>query len=261
MVNKPLSFTLGSLSQQKTALGRSDVHVWMADLSDFKEKISFLERLLSRDELDRSKRFVKADDCERYVFSHGFLRLVLAHYLAVSPGSLIFDAKEGLKPSLSSLISSFLEFNLSHSGGRVLVGVSQNLPLGVDIEWVRSGLPVESLARRVCTRHEYDQLMTLSGSEQLEAFYSCWTLKESFIKAIGKGLSFPLDGIEVDFMQLSAFERKDIKIEGVMGSSWFFYPLDAGFEYKAAVCTLPGVSDFFCYECKDLQVLDSFHLL
>ena len=81
-------------------------------------------------------------------------------------------------------------FSLSHSGGLALCAVSA-LPLGCDIEQIRGDRL--RLAARFFHPEEHAWLLSLPEGERQAAFFRLWTCKESFIKAIGRGLSLPLD--------------------------------------------------------------------
>lgn len=88
-----------------------------------------------------------------------------------------------------------IHFNLSHSGSRVLA-VFAGVETGCDIEQVQKA--DLDLAERFFTRKEYDFIAGQPGREQQdEAFFRLWTLKESFLKAVGAGLMLPLDAFEI----------------------------------------------------------------
>jgi len=157
-----------------------------------------LERMwavLDEDERRRASRFVRDDDRRRFVVAHSLTRLVLARYLRDRPELLRFDKNSHGKPSLAVPVSS-LQFSLAHSGEIGLLAVSAQRHVGVDVEAQRP-LEALNLSRRFFSDSEHRSLRSLPSDEQLPAFYRCWTRKESFIKALGVGLSFPLSGFEV----------------------------------------------------------------
>lgn len=94
-----------------------------------------------------------------------------------------------------------LRFNLSHSGGWVLLAVACGREVGVDIEEIRAIDDAATIAARYFSPGESRKLHDVLGSTLGEvAFFNCWTRKEAFIKAIGHGLSHPLDTFEVTFL-------------------------------------------------------------
>lgn len=88
-----------------------------------------------------------------------------------------------------------IHFNLSHSGSKALA-VFAEVETGCDIEQVQEA--DLALAERFFTRKEYDFIAGQQGRRrQDEAFFRLWTLKESFLKAVGTGLMLPLDAFEI----------------------------------------------------------------
>src|SRR5690606_4458306 len=87
------------------------------------------------------------------------------------------------------------EYNLSHSGCWVAMIYGQH-QVGIDVERHRK-LDIDSLARICLTSSERAHLGGYNGEERERYFYQIWTCKESYIKAVGKGMSIPLDSFEV----------------------------------------------------------------
>ncbi len=92
-------------------------------------------------------------------------------------------------------------FNLSHTSGLVVCGVSGGAEIGVDVEAISRDAPDMALARRYFAAAEYEALRQLPHHDQRKRFFTYWTLKEAYVKARGIGLSLPLDGF--------AFESTD----------------------------------------------------
>ncbi len=118
---------------------------------------------------------------------------LLAAYLCVDAATLRIERGEHGKPRLAS--AHTLEFNLSHSGDALLLGVSRNLPLGVDLEAPRRVRPVRELARRFFDPDEAAALTALPEAMQQGAFLRLWTAKEAALKAHGRGIGFGLHRI------------------------------------------------------------------
>lgn len=86
-----------------------------------------------------------------------------------------------------------LDFNISHSGEYAICALAKGLRLGVDIEKIEK-FDLNSITE-VFTKNE---LFHINCSEKKEkTFYDYWTIKESVVKATGKGLYIPLKDIEV----------------------------------------------------------------
>jgi 4'-phosphopantetheinyl transferase len=168
-----------------------DVELWVWSPDIGADERGRLFAYLSDDEVARAERFVFDRDRHRYIAARGRMREILARLLGATPAALRFTYSSHGKPSFAA----GLHFNLSHSQGLAALGVSRTHELGVDVEHVR---PLkEDIAERFFSRAEVATLRTLPEHEQLDAFYRCWTRKEAVVKAIGEGLSRPLDSFDV----------------------------------------------------------------
>jgi 4'-phosphopantetheinyl transferase len=134
------------------------------------------------------------------VSARGALRTILGRYLGIGARHVRFAYGPHGKPTLTSLsATSFPHFNLSHADDVALIAVSLNRPLGVDIERVRPDIATRSEAARFLSSEERTVLASLPASVRVEAFFTCWTRKEAYVKARGCGLSLPLQDFDVSF--------------------------------------------------------------
>jgi 4'-phosphopantetheinyl transferase len=117
------------------------------------------------------------------------LRALLAGYLECAPGDVTTERDQHGKPRL---LNPGLEFNLSHSGGAVLVGVSRTQALGVDLEIARRPRKALELARRYFHADEVAALAALPEARRQAAFLRLWSCKEALLKAQGRGIAFGL---------------------------------------------------------------------
>ncbi|MGZ8939652.1 MAG: 4'-phosphopantetheinyl transferase family protein, partial [Limisphaerales bacterium] len=89
--------------------------------------------LLSPDETDRANRLLRPADHDRYVISHSRLRQILAQYLRIPPARIAFQKDSFGKPHLHPSMNPIsLNFNLSHSGDRMILGIVRHARIGVD---------------------------------------------------------------------------------------------------------------------------------
>lgn len=91
------------------------------------------------------------------------------------------------KPCLQ--LNKPLHFNMSHSMGWALIGISAHAPVGVDIELPRPLADWTALAQRSLSPAEWANLMALPPGRHAGAFLQCWTRKEACLKALGSGLT------------------------------------------------------------------------
>lgn len=130
------------------------------------------------------------------------VRALLAAYLRVGPETLLFERGEHGKPGLAGL-----QFNLSHTGTALLLGVSRDVELGVDLE--RSTRPVRTLpelAQRWFAPREAQVLAALPEAAQTPAFLRLWTCKEAVLKCSGAGISSGLDRVEFELSSAGSIE-------------------------------------------------------
>ena len=166
------------------------------------------EALLDDEERARSRRFVRAVDCHRFVLAHAALRLFLARCLDVDPVTVGYEKGLHGKPRLGAGLVP-LEFNLSHSDVLGLLAVARDRSVGVDVERTREVPDVLAIADTHFSAAERMGLRSLPPAERLAAFFRCWTRKEAVIKASGEGLGLALDSFDVDLApgSMSALKR------------------------------------------------------
>lgn len=175
-------------------LQQNDAHLWRAELNHTNEIVQQYKSLLSEEECTRATRFIKKSDQEKFILSKGILRHVLSIYLKIQPKMIIFSNTQHKKPFV---VGHELQFNVSHSGDYLLIGVTKKNAIGVDIEYVKKNRNHLALAKRFFAQSECRAIKNTPKQDQWAAFYRVWTRKEAFIKAMGLGLSYPLHHFEV----------------------------------------------------------------
>lgn len=167
------------------------VHIWLVRVPQDVRQADVCWAVLSKEEKERAARFRFEADQARSIVASGALRWTLSSYCEVPPESLMFSVGEHGKPRLLEPKMA-LEFNLSHSGDFVLVGITAGRACGVDVERVRPRLSEEAIAERFFCAREVAWLREAEGG-----FVRLWTAKEAVIKAIGQGLAIPLSDVDV----------------------------------------------------------------
>lgn len=128
----------------------------------------------------------------------GCLRTVLAGYLGDDPKQVRFSTGLYGKPLL---VGHDLQFNISHSGDWLVIAVANVSTVGVDVECVKPRASLDQVARRCFSETEYRHWRALPVDQQLRCFYRLWTIKEAFVKAVGRGLALGLSACEVDCVE------------------------------------------------------------
>jgi 4'-phosphopantetheinyl transferase len=202
---------------------------------------------------EKIKRFLKWEDSYRALYAELLIRYIIISKLKIKNETISFSTNEYKKPFLDN-VKDF-HFNLSHSGNWI-VCATDNQPIGIDVERIRT---VDfKMAKRFFSQQESDELFQKDETKKNDFFFTLWTFKESYIKAIGKGLYLPLSSFTVKFIH----EYKiGIIIDGKLLNDIHLkmYPLDK--DYKLSVCasheqfpesiTIKGINAIINYFSKE----------
>ena len=215
-------------------LTHDEVHVWRAAVDLNTATAESLERLLSKDERIRAERLKFTRDTARFVGRRANLRILLGRYLGRRPESLRFATNEHGKPALSRDHGlPDVRFNVSHSDGVALFAFVLARHVGVDLERVREIPECLEIAERFFDRREVGVLRNVSECQRSKAFLRSWTRREALLKALGVGLSFPLDQLEV------GAELVDVNVRGSLNGSsqapWTVSTLQLGASFVGAL--------------------------
>lgn len=201
------------------------LHIWPINLDQSHwDDWAFV---LSPAEHHKTQQFKTPTLQHHYRRSHIALRLALAQHTHQAPQHLEILATTTGKPFLPE---HPLHFNLSHSGNQALVGIAKT-PLGIDIEHIKMDLPnVQQLAPNVMHPLELMQFRKLSGSEQIAFFYTQWTQKEAYLKAIGTGLQQHPSSI------LTAYGQAVESLQHIHEHTWYTHPVEVSENHVGSVC-------------------------
>lgn len=182
----------------RPALPEGEVHVWRATLARAPDELELLATLLSDEERTRAARFRFPVHRDRFVAGRGIQRLLLARYLPVPPDALRYRQAAYGKPELDGPgAGTGLRFNVSNADDGLLVAVARGRELGVDLERLRPMPDGRDIAKRFFSEPENEAFAAIPEERRDLAFFTCWTRKEAFIKAVGEGLSMPLACFDV----------------------------------------------------------------
>jgi 4'-phosphopantetheinyl transferase len=210
-------------------LASDEIHCWRASLDVPPETFARLYASLTPDERTRSARFHFERDQQRFIGARGVLRDLLGRYLQTQPRQIRFVYNAFGKPDLGPEFASRLKFNLSHSAGLALIAITTASNVGVDLEYIRAQSDYADIARRFFSVAELDYLSALPGHLYAEAFFSCWTKKEAYLKARGEGLATPLNSFSVPLTTDPAHTHVDLC------GGWSLYTLRPAPGYAGAL--------------------------
>lgn len=182
-----------------------EISVWFArpEMASADEFLQF-NRVLDETERSRAGRFHFSEDRRAYVCAHALARCALEQISGVPARALRFRLGAYGKPDVSGFRDENRpRFNLSHTRGLVACAVARNRDLGVDVEQVSPDVDIDALAHQVFAADEVAYLQCLERHARRHAFFGIWTVKEAYIKAVGKGLSIPLQSFSVSLAERS----------------------------------------------------------
>jgi 4'-phosphopantetheinyl transferase len=183
------------LASEAIELTRDRIDVWLIQTRIASAIANDLSQLLSPEETTRAARFRFEHLRCAFIATRAALRFLLGLYLQIEPALVqICYGKHG-KPYLA--IAESIAFNVSHSGDLAALAFGVGGDIGVDVECLRPVPEISALVRRFLSCTEVDHLLSLPREEQQSFFFRYWTCKESFVKAVGTGLSTPLDSFDV----------------------------------------------------------------
>lgn len=174
------------------------------------------------------RRYIRRENAIRTLFGELLIRTIIDREKVTTNNLFSFSYNEYGKPYIQD-VSNF-HFNISHSGNWV-VCATDNKPIGLDIELIK---PINlEVAKRFFTAEEYEYIINQPPDNQLSCFYDFWTLKEAYIKAIGKGLLVPLNSFSI---KIKASKEFILSSDFLTNSFWLTqHEIDS--DYKLSVCS------------------------
>lgn len=173
------------------------VRAWTCDLARDPADVAQLATLLAPAETARMDRFGRDDLRLRYVVGRATLRVILGTCLGIAPRDVTIVRGRRGRPQLAPHHASDLDFNLSHTRGTALFGVTTGRRIGVDIEHGERSLNVDGVARKFMSPAEQAALADLEGDARRRAILLLWTCKEAMSKATGDALAAPFRDLDV----------------------------------------------------------------
>ncbi len=209
------------------------IEVWRVRLDRARHALEQAQRTLSADEQERAARYRHEGAHLQFVITRVVLRQLLSGYVGQPPEQIALRYAFRGKPSLAAGDSA-LRFNVSHSQDVSLIAIAKDTEIGVDVEQVRKLSDMEALAKRFFSPVEHEQLLGQRPHDRPATFFRLWTAKESFIKAQGDGLAFPLDQFDVRLDEQGAARLESIRGSQEAARQWSLRSVEVDEGYKAA---------------------------
>ncbi|MEM8498321.1 MAG: 4'-phosphopantetheinyl transferase superfamily protein [Pseudomonadota bacterium] len=220
------------------SLPAQEAHFWSCrpDLLPT-SKLDYLTRIgavLDASEQQRRDRFKFERHALMFSVSHALVRYVLSQYADLEPAQWCFEKNQHGKPYVVNSGFEHLQFSLSHTDGYAAMAICSDSEIGCDVEKRRDNIRAADIADRFFSKREVAALLSNDEVLQHFRFFDYWSLKESYIKAKGKGLAIPLGDFSfelgtrpITFTAVSALEEDT--------SLWYFELLDVGVDHAAAI--------------------------
>lgn len=221
-------------------LDPEQIHLWCVFFDQIQDAhlLAQYQDLLSDDERERMRRFHFAKDRHCFLLTRALVRTVLSRYAAIAPQHWSFCADAYGKPRIANddSIAKGISFNVSHTQGLIVLGVTQEHALGIDTEHACGRPAPLDVVDRFFSPEEAAALHALPAAQRQERFFRIWTLKEAYIKARGMGLSIPLDQFGFHFRQNGVAEISIDRRLNDTPSRWRFWQCRPAPDYLLAVC-------------------------
>jgi len=221
-------------------ISSDEVHLWFAFFGEITDEQlhAAYRTTLSASEKEQEPRFYFARDRQRFLVTRALVRTVLSRYIPIRPADWVFSTNAYGRPEIANTEAKDLgiTFNISHTHSLIVMGVAMRRLLGVDVENVGARAVSIDIADRFFAPAEVMALANVPIDQQQDRFFQYWTLKESYIKARGMGLSLPLDKFS---FHLPSARAIDISIDPELSDDparWQFWQLRPAPEYLMAIC-------------------------
>lgn len=221
-------------------LSASEIHLWFAFYNEINHEplLSAYRDLLNEAEKEQEPRFYFARDRRRYLVTRALVRTVLSRYAPIQPKEWIFSANAYGRPEIVNVQAKneCWSFNISHTHSLIVLGMTRDRALGVDVENFSARHAAIEIADHYFAPFEVAALSATQPLQQQYRFFEYWTFKESYIKARGMGLSLPLDKFNFHYPDDHSVEIGIAPELADDPGRWQFWQLQPRPGYLVAIC-------------------------
>ncbi len=207
--------------------------------------------LLDDAEKYRATQFYTESLQNQFIIRRAMLRYILSAYIACHPQEITLAYAEHGKPFIAD---NPVFFNLSHSLDLVIVVITKTPATGIDIEFAKPIPDMERVARHHFSPAEQERLFALPSDEQMAAFYRCWTRKEAFIKADGRGLGIALDSFDVSLLPSEPAKLIRLRDDKTVSSRWQMRDIPLPGDYTGAIIAASQTFTLNCFVINPISI-------
>jgi len=235
-------------------LSKGHIQLWKNKLIDWKEYLTTAAGWLSDDENKRLERLKFVESQENFIISRGVLRCILALTLEQEPSDVEIGITPKGKPYLPD---SDIYFNLSHSEGLMIVGLSRQSEIGIDLQKVYPIPNHQTIIKNFFSVKEGIYLKSLPQDTFLEQFFIIWTAKEAYLKGIGEGFQYPSNSFSIlPETHQSSFLTLESNYHNSNKSKWIIHSLEPETGYRAATAIADVVEQISPFTFSPLDFFD-----
>ncbi|MDI6687881.1 MAG: 4'-phosphopantetheinyl transferase superfamily protein [Desulfobacterales bacterium] len=230
-----------------------EIHFFYTLIDEIKDTV-LLDRyrsVISENEKRKVNRYVFEKDKHSCLVTRALLRFVLSACTCCDPELFEFIENNYGKPDLKpGLVTMPVKFNISHSRNVTACALALGSEIGMDIEDHSRKIDL-NIADRFFSKPESEYLRSCPDKDRQEVFFDFWTLKESYIKARGMGLSIGLDkfGFKIDKKNVCINFHESLNASP---EQWKFFRFSPVENYKAAISIQSDLKNSFklhIYRC------------
>jgi 4'-phosphopantetheinyl transferase len=200
--------------------------------------------LLNEEEKIRANKYRIEQKRKTYIFTKALLKTLLPYYAQKDSSKFICKNTYG-KPYIKK---SDLYFNISHTQDMSIIAFSKQHEIGIDVESMHYDSNIMDISTKYFTKREKHWIDNLPKNKQKEGFLYCWVRKEAYIKALGLGLSLPLDSFHVLCENQHLMSNKCFHIH----HQWYLHPLDISTQHLGAICIQSPKIDVSSFDAHDI---------
>lgn len=211
-------------------LSFGELHIWQVSTHPEPELLEQYKNALSEKELAKISFFEFEKVKDSYAIRQGALRILLSAYLDIPPKVLNIGCQKKGKPY--SIDDPGLYFNMSNSGKMAVFVFSRDSEVGIDIEHIRSLTDLDEMITRNFTVNEI-KFINAKPTDRVSRFFRFWTIKESYLKAIGEGVRLPPENLE---FAIENDHIRQVSVKGVFEQEdWNFKEFSPARDYVGTI--------------------------
>ena len=218
--------------------GQVDIWLTFSDQIQDKNLLHQYRQMLTDEERNKRKKFIFDHDRHQYLVTRALLRTVLSKYAPIRPEQWSFSTTRYGKPVIENRmpLTQKIFFNISHTRGLIILGISTSGFIGVDAEDINATEPLTDGLSQLFSAQEINDLSTADCRQYRRKFFEYWTLKEAYIKARGEGLGIPLNYISFNLRDNTPFNVSFHPLWDDRPTHWHFWQFSIFSNYLFAIC-------------------------